>query len=186
MSAQNSSLNHIALPYASALYDLASDANAISATEKALDAVANLANKNADFARLLNSPIISADRKSAAADAILKKLKTPTLSANFIRLVAKNGRLIALPAMISTFKELAANARGEASAEITSATELSKTQLKSLADTLKKKIGKTVTLQTHVDPDLIGGLIVKVGSQMIDSSLKTKLSAMKIAMKEVG
>jgi F-type H+-transporting ATPase subunit delta len=106
--------------------------------------------------------------------------------ANFLRVVARNGRLFALPAIIRTFAELTAAARDEATAEVTSAAALSDGQRSSLADTLKAKIGKTVTLIEHVDPSLIGGLVVKVGSQMIDSSLKTKLTAMRVAMKEVG
>ena len=186
MSAQNSVLEHIALPYASALYDLAADAKAVPATEKSLDAITKLTNQSADFSRFLSSPVIAAETKRDAMEAILKKAKVPALVANFVRLVAQNGRLFALNTMVSRYKLIAAKARGEVSAEVTSAAALSKEQLKSLADTLKKKIGKTVTLQSHVDPELIGGLVVKVGSQMIDSSLKTKLTAMQIAMKEVG
>ena len=119
-------------------------------------------------------------------DAILAKAGVTVTVANFIRVVAHNGRLFILPAVIAAFRELAAKARGEVAAEVTSASPLSREQVTSLAATLKQKIGKTVTLQEHIDASLIGGLIVKVGSQMIDSSLKTKLTAMKIAMKEVG
>lgn len=186
MSAQNSVLEHIARPYASALYDLAAGAKAVPATEKSLDAISTLIDQSADFSRFLGSPVIAADTKSQALDSIIAKSKTPTLVKNFLKLVAKNGRLFALSTMIAGFKNIAAKERGEVSADVTSAAPLSKVQLKSLADTLKKKIGKTVTLNSHVDPSLIGGLQVKVGSQMIDSSLKTKLTAMKIAMKEVG
>ena len=133
-----------------------------------------------------NSPVISADSKSGAVDAILGRNNVHPTVANFLKVVARNGRLFALPAIIRAFRQLAAEERGEVSADVTSAAPLSKSQLASLADTLKAKIGKTVTLTEHVDPSLIGGLVVKVGSQMIDSSLKTKLTAMKIAMKEVG
>ena len=185
MSANNSSLTHIAKPYAVALYDLASEAKSIAQTQKALNKIATLSEKNADFARMLASPLFNLEQKSAAINAILKKLKTPNLSANFVKLVAKHDRLIVLPSMIEQFNSITAKLRGEAKAEITSAAKLSKTQLDLLAKTLKKKIGKTIKLQTNVDPSLIGGLIVKVGSQMIDSSLKTKLSAMKIAMKTI-
>lgn len=141
---------------------------------------------NDDFAQFLKSPVIAADVKSTAIDAILAKAKTPEVVANLIKLVAKNGRLFALPAIIDGYKALTAKERGEVSADVTSAAPLTAAQLKTLADTLKKQIGKTVTLNSHVDPSLIGGLQVKVGSQMIDSSLKTKLTAMRIAMKEVG
>ena len=119
-------------------------------------------------------------------DAILAQAGISATVANFLRVVARNGRLFALPVIIKSFRALAATARGEVSAEVTSAAPLNDSQVADLAETLKQKIGKTVTLEQYVDPSLIGGLVVKVGSQMIDSSLKTKLSAMKIAMKEVG
>lgn len=186
LSAQNSVVVHIAHPYATALFDIAGEGSRIAEIESSLDAVAGLIAENREFADFLRSPVISGEDKAKAMDAILAKAKTPKMVANFIRAVALNRRLFALPEMIALFKQMTAKARGEISAEVTSASALSKTQLKSLADTLKKRMGKTVTLQTHIDPELIGGLVVKVGSQMIDSSLRTKLSAMKIAMKEVG
>lgn len=186
MSAQNSVLHHIALPYASALYELASETKAVPATEESLDSIAKLINESDDFARFLRSPVISAEHKREVVDAILAKAKTGQTVSNFLKLVARNGRLFALEQMIREFKQLAAAERGEVTADVTAATALSKDQLNALAETLKKKIGKTVKLNAHVDPTLIGGLQVKVGSQMIDSSLKTKLTAMKIAMKEVG
>jgi len=186
LSAQNSVLVTIARPYASALFDLASDANDIAGVEKALDSLLKLVNDSTDFSVFLKSPVISGDDKSAVVEALIKKAKLKGLTANFLNLVAKNQRLFALPQMISQFKALAAKDRGEVHAEVTSAQPLSKAHQDSLAKALKEKIGKDVTLEQHVDADLIGGLIVKVGSQMIDSSLKTKLTAMKIAMKEVG
>ena len=186
MSAQNSPLVHIARPYATALYELASEAKKVSEVEESLLAISKLVDDSDDFSRFLRSPVITADVKSAAIAKILDAAKTPELVANFIRLVAKNGRLFALPAMITAFRNLAAEERGEIRAEVTSAVALTKDQIKSLAETLKKTIGKTVALDEHVDKSLIGGLMVKVGSRMIDTSLKTKLTAMKIAMKEVG
>jgi F-type H+-transporting ATPase subunit delta len=176
----------IARPYASALFDVASEAKALDAVEKALDEFTGLINENADFQRFLRSPAITHDQKVPVIDAIVAKAGTLDLVAKFLKTVARHGRLFALPQMISQFKALSAKGRGEATAEVTSASPLSKAQLKSLADTLKSEMSKTVKLETRVDPDLIGGLVVKVGSRMIDSSLRTKLSAMKIAMKEVG
>jgi F-type H+-transporting ATPase subunit delta len=186
LSAQNSVLEHIARPYATALFELASADKSAPAVEKSLVAIEKLISGSDDFARYLNSPAIDAETKRVAMEAIVAKAKAPVLVINFLKLVARNGRLFALPTMIASYKAIAAAARGEVTADVTSATALSAAQTKTLADTLKKKIGKTVTLHTHVDPSLIGGLQVKVGSQMIDSSLKTKLTAMKIAMKEVG
>lgn len=186
LSAQNSVLVTIARPYASALFDLAQEAKDLAGVEKALDGLLNTISNSAEFSQFLSSPVISGDEKIAVVDALIKKGKAKGLVANFLNLVAKNGRLFALPAMISQFKALAAKDRGEIHAEVTSAQPLSKAHQDALAKALKEKIGKDVTLEQHVDADLIGGLIVKVGSQMIDSSLKTKLTAMKIAMKEVG
>jgi F-type H+-transporting ATPase subunit delta len=179
-------LVQIARPYAQALYDLAESEKSLDAVEQGLISISNASNESGDFSRFLRSPVISADAKAGAIDAILAKGKVDTTVANFVRVVARNGRLFALPAIIKAFRDLTAKARGETSADVTSAVPLTKTQLASLAATLKTKLGKTVTLNEHVDPSLIGGLQVKVGSQMIDSSLKTKLTAMKIAMKEVG
>ena len=186
LAAQNSVLTQIARPYASALFDLASGENQLASVETSLSDVSRLIGESADFARFLRSPVISADDKASALDALLAKATTNPLVANFLKLVAQNGRLFALDTIISSFRELAAKARGEVTADVTSAAPLSGEQASALAETLKAKIGKTVTLNQFVDPSLIGGLQVKVGSQMIDSSLKTKLAAMKIAMKEVG
>lgn len=186
MSAPSSVLAHIARPYASALFDLALEANSVVQVEASLDGVAALIQSNDEFANLLASPVVTADKKITIVDAIVGKAKIDAMVANFIKTVARNGRLFVLPTIIVAFKDLAAQQRDELRAEVISAAPLSKKQLSDLAKTLKTKMGKTVTLDVNVDPSLIGGLIVKVGSQMIDSSLKTKLTAMKIAMKEVG
>ncbi|MEO6395231.1 MAG: F0F1 ATP synthase subunit delta, partial [Devosia sp.] len=179
MAEQIGVLTQIARPYAAALFDLAKSEASLPAVESGLAAIKTLAGDSDDFRRFLGSPVIGTEAKSVAMDAILAKANLEPTVAKFVRLVARNGRLFALPAMIKAFNDLAAKDRGEVSAEVTSATPLSAGQLKTLADTLKQKIGKTVTLTEHVDPSLIGGLQVKVGSQMIDSSLKTKLTAMK-------
>ena len=186
MAEQNSVLTQIARPYAAALFDLSQSEGSVDAVESGLVEIQKLAGESDDFRRFLRSPVISADHKSSAVEAILARANINVTVANFVKVVARNGRLFALPAIIKAFQALAAEGRGEVTADVTSAAPLSSAQLKSLADTLKQKIGKTVTLTEHVDPSLIGGLQVKVGSQMIDSSLKTKLTAMKIAMKEVG
>jgi len=186
LAAQNSVLVQIARPYASALFDLAQSENQLASVETGLSDISRLIGESADFSRFLRSPVISGDTKAETLDALLAKAKTNPLLANFLKLVAKNGRLFALDQIIASFRELAAQARGEITADVTSATPLTGEQVAALAQTLKAKIGKTVTLNQHVDASLIGGLQVKVGSQMIDSSLKTKLAAMKIAMKEVG
>ena len=186
MAAQDTVLSQIARPYAQALFDLAQSEDALNGVEAGLDEIARLAADSPDFTRFLRSPVISADDKAVALDRILAEAKPHPVVAKFLGVVARNGRLFALLAMIRAFRALAAAARGEIAAEVTSASALSEAQRKALAETLRQTIGKTVTLTEHVDPSLIGGLMVKVGSRMIDSSLKTKLTAMRIAMKEVA
>ncbi|VAW22154.1 ATP synthase delta chain [hydrothermal vent metagenome] len=186
MSTSSSVVAHIARPYARALFDLATEEKNVPEVEKSLDELGVLIGQSEDFSDFLKSPVISADIKTAIIDKIVARAGFPEIVANFIRLVAKNDRLLVLPAIIPAFGELAAKQRGEVRAEITSATPLNKQQLSSLGAVLKKQIGKSVKLDTNIDPSLIGGLMVKVGSRMIDSSIKTKLTAMKIAMKEVS
>jgi F-type H+-transporting ATPase subunit delta len=186
LAAQNSVLMHIAQPYASALFDLGREEGRLDSIEKSLGEISAMVGESDDFSRFLRSPVIAADVKASAIDAILLRARVEPTVANFVRLVAQNGRLFALPQIIASFKVLAAEARGEVSADVTSAVPLNDAQRRSLAETLRARIGKAVTLNEHVDPSLIGGLQVKVGSQLIDSSLKSKLTAMKIAMKEVG
>lgn len=183
LSASHSVLSHIARPYAAALFDLAKESGAVAEVETGLDQIQSLLDTSDDFSRFTSSPTIQTDEKARVLDVILKDAGLPVLLANTLRLLARNGRLFTLPALIEAYKALAAEDRNEVPAEVTSATELSPAQRDALAGVLAEKIGKTVTLRTKVDASLIGGLIVKVGSQMIDTSLKTKLSAMKIAMK---
>jgi len=186
LAAQNSVLTQIARPYAAALFDLAKSENQLAQVETGLSDISRLIGESEDFSRYLRSPVIPGDIKASALDALLGKAKVNPVVGNFLRIVARNGRLFALDQIIVAFRELAAADRGETTADVTSAAPLSADQVKALAESLKGKLGKSVTLNQFVDPSLIGGLQVKVGSQMIDSSLKTKLAAMKIAMKEVG
>ena len=186
MAEQNSVLTQIARPYAAALFDLARAEGQVDAVETGLGAFQTLADESEDFRRFLRSPVINTETKAATIETILAKADAQPIVANLVKVVARNGRLFALPAIIRAYRALAAAERGEIAADVTSAAPLSTAQRTSLAETLKARIGKTVTLTEHVDPSLIGGLVVKVGSRMIDSSLKTKLQAMKIAMKEVG
>jgi F-type H+-transporting ATPase subunit delta len=179
-------LVQIARPYAQALFDLARGDNTLDPVESGLNEISALIDDSPDFARFLNSPVIGADEKSATLEILLKDMKPVPVVGNLLRVVARNGRLFAVPAIIKAFRDLAAAARGETTAEVTSAAPLGHGQLDALKAALREKIGKTVTLTEHVDPSLIGGLVVKVGSRMIDSSLKTKLAAMRVAMKEVG
>jgi F-type H+-transporting ATPase subunit delta len=186
LAAQDSVISQIARPYAAALFDIAGTDGRVDAVEAELNGFDQLATESDDFARFLSSPVIGSEAKARALEPILTQSGASATVGNFLRVVARNGRLFALPAITRAYRALAAQARGETTAEVTSAAPLTPAQRTALAETLKARIGKTVSLTEHVDPSLIGGLVVQVGSTMIDSSIKTKLSQMKIAMKEVG
>jgi len=179
-------LSGVAERYANALFELAEEDGALAAVEKDLDAFAALIAESDDLKRLVRSPVFSADEQTRAVTAILAKAEIGGLVANLVRVTAANRRLFIVPDLITAFKRLAATGRGEVAAEVTSAEPLSDRHLDELKAALKASLGKDITLATHVDPSLIGGLIVKVGSRMIDGSLKTKLNSLKLAMKEVG
>ncbi len=186
MAGTTSQVSGVAERYAKALFELAVEAKTIPQVEKDLDQLSSLVNESSDLARLVRSPVFSASDQERAMSAVADKAGITGIVGNFVRVLAGNRRLFILPGVISTFKALAAKERGEVSAEVTSAEPLSDKNIAALKDALKASIGKDVTLTTTVDPTLIGGLIVKVGSRMIDGSLRTKLNSLKLAMKEVG
>jgi F-type H+-transporting ATPase subunit delta len=172
--------------YASALFDLANESGKAADVERDLAAFRGLMNESPDLVRLVRSPVISAEDQSRALAAILEKAGIGGLASNFLKLVAKNRRLFAVEDIIKAFQALAAKARGEVTAEVTSAVPLNDAQTAALKETLKASVGKDVTLQARVDPAILGGLIVKVGSRMIDSSLKTKLQNLKVVLTGAG
>jgi F-type H+-transporting ATPase subunit delta len=176
----------VAERYANALFELASDSKSVDAVEKDLNQFSALLAESPDLLRLVRSPVFSADEQLRAITGVLDKAGIGGLVANLVKVAAANRRLFAVPDMIAAYKRLAARERGEVSAEVTSAAPLTETQSADLKAALKASLGKDVTLVPHVDPSLIGGLIVKVGSRMIDGSLRTKLNSLKLAMKEVG
>lgn len=170
--------------YATAFFELARDENALDALEKDLAALAAALGDSADLQRLVSSPVFDADTKKAAFAALLEKAGAHQLTQNFVALLATNGRLAVLAEVISTFRAKAADHRGEVGAEATSAHPLTADQTKELRAQIEASVGKTVNLDTKVDASLLGGLIVKVGSRMIDSSLRTKLNRLQQTLKE--
>ena len=186
MAKSSSSISGIAERYAGSLFDLAAEANTLSEVESDLGRFEALLNSSDDLTRLIRSPVFSADEQSKAIGAVLAAADIKGLAGNFLRVVANNRRLFAVPAMIKAFRKIAAEARGETSAEVTSAHALSEAQESELKATLKSVAGKDVAISVTIDPSLLGGLVVKVGSRQIDTSLKTKLASLKLALKEVG
>lgn len=172
--------------YASALYDLADEQGAIDAVAGDLANLQKMIDDSDDFRRFLKSPILSRTDQSKGIAAITEKAQLSPITKKFLGLVAQNRRLFALPGMIRGFREILADRRGQAAAEVVSAAPLSDSQRMSLTDQLKKTVGRNVDIVAKVDPSILGGLIVRVGSRMVDSSLRSKLSRLKLAMKGVG
>lgn len=172
--------------YASALYDLADEKGALDAVAGDLAALQKMIDDSGDFRRFVKSPILSRADQSRGIAAIAEKAQVSPLTRQFLGLVAQNRRLAALPGMIAGFRAILAARRGQASAQVTSAAPLSDSQRLSLADALKKAVGGNVDVALKVDPEILGGLIVRVGSRMVDSSLRSKLQRLKLALKGVG
>jgi len=179
-------ISGVAERYAGSLYELAADAKQIDQVEKDLGRFEALLEGSDDLRRLTASPVFSSDEQLKAVGAIADKAGIKGLTGNFLRVVAKNRRLFAVPGMIKAFRRIAAEARGEVAADVTSAHALTAAQQTELKAALKSVAGKDVAFNLTVDPSLLGGLIVRMGSRQIDSSLKTKLASLKLALKEVG
>ena len=172
--------------YAKALFDLARDRNAVDSVAADLERFGALIGQSPDLSRLVRSPVFSADQQMAALDALLERAGIGGIAASFLKLVTKNRRLFAIREMIKAYRGLVGQFKGEATAAVTVAEELKGEHLDALRAALKSVSGKDVDLDIKVDPAIIGGLVVKLGSRMIDSSLRTKLNAIKLAMKEAG
>ncbi|MEM1131547.1 MAG: F0F1 ATP synthase subunit delta [Pseudomonadota bacterium] len=174
--------------YASALFALAREEKKIPAVEKDLTALGKLTAKDSDnysetLDSLLSSQVVSRGAAKQAMAGLADSMKLDTLTANFLGVLAENGRLAELKAMIRAFHGLAADHRGEVTAEVTSAYPLTQAQRDSISKNLKSRAGREVIISEHVDPDILGGLIVRMGSQMIDGSIKTRLNTLSQAMK---
>lgn len=172
--------------YAKALFELADAEKQLDLVATDLESISGMIQESDDFERMLNSPVISREDQSRAFGAVLESAKASELTRRFGGLLSKNRRLAALPGIIAQYQKLIAQRRGEVTAEVVSAKELTKTQLKALGSALKQTIGSDVAINTSVDEDILGGLVVKIGSQMIDSSLKSKLQQLGLAMKGIG
>jgi F-type H+-transporting ATPase subunit delta len=176
----------IALRYASALFELARDDKALKALETDTTALTETLAGSADLRAVIASPVISREDQAKVIAAIAAKMGLGALMSNTLALMADKRRLFVLPQFLTALTDLIAAEKGEVTAEVTAARALTAAQSKKLAETLKARVGKTVKLKTTVDESLIGGLVVKLGSTMIDTSVKAKLAALQNAMKEVG
>ncbi len=172
--------------YASALFELAKDERQIEAVERDMVQLEAMLSDSADLTRMVRSPVTTADEQGKAIGAIATSAGFSGLTTNFLQLLAKSRRLFALSDMIKLFRQIAARHRGEVTAEVVTAHALNETQQAALEDALKGTAGgRNIRIETRVDPAILGGLVVKMGSRMIDSSLRTKLNSLKTRMKEV-
>ncbi|MCC7276053.1 MAG: F0F1 ATP synthase subunit delta [Alphaproteobacteria bacterium] len=172
--------------YASALFELADERRALDTVARDLQQLRVMLAESADLARLVRSPVLSREQQAAAIEAIVVKAGFDDLTRKFLGLLARNRRLFAVGAMIQAFLAELARRRGEVTAHVTSAQKLSDGQLASITDALRRAVGSKVSVDPSVDPSLLGGLIVRVGSRMVDSSLRTKLQRLELAMKGVA
>lgn len=186
MSSDSSGTAGLAGRYATALFELAEYDKQLDDVANDLQQLAAMISDSEDLARMIKSPVMSRDDQVNAMGAIAEAAGFAGLTKNFIGVVAENRRLFALPNIIKAYQTQLAQSRGEATAEVTSAQQLSDAQLKAVEDALKKAIGTKVQIEQKVDENLLGGLVVRVGSRMVDSSLRTKLQKMRLAMKGVG
>lgn len=169
--------------YASALFELATEEKATEAVSHQLNTFQSAIDQSEDLARLVRSPVFSSEDQVGALGAVAGQIGITGTTLNFLKLAARNRRLSAVPDMIKAFATLLSLSKGEVAGEVTSAEPLSAAQLEDLKAALKSSLGRDVALSTRVDSSILGGLIVKVGSRMMDNSLKTKLQTLKIAMK---
>src|SRR5580700_4557694 len=170
--------------YATGLFDLARETDAIDAVKSDLERFDALVADSADLNRLVRSPVFSAEEQLQALSAVLERAGIGGLAAKFLKLVTTNRRLFAVRDMVRAYREMVAKHKGEAIAEVTVAGQLKDEHLGALRAALKSVSGKDVDLAIKVDPAIIGGLVVKLGSRMVDTSLRTKLNAIRHAMKE--
>jgi F-type H+-transporting ATPase subunit delta len=169
--------------YANAVFELAQDHKAVDAVSTDLASLRRAIETSPDLARLVRSPVFSAEDHAKALKAILEKMGAHPLTVKFVLLLAQKRRLFVVNQIITAYERLVAKSRGETEAEVTSARHLNDSEIAELKSVLKSKLGKEPRLHSRIDPTLLGGLIIKVGSRMIDSSLRTKLEGLAAVMK---
>ena len=186
LASETTGVSGLAERYAAALFDIADERRMLDEVASDLRQLRTMLAASADLARLVRSPLLARGEQGKAVAALAERAGFSPLVRDFIAVVARNRRLFALPAVIEAYLTKLAERRGEISAEVTVAQPLSEMQLARLGEQLRSSIGRTVSVVANVDPGLIGGMIVKVGSRMIDGSLRSKLQRLQLAMKGIG
>ena len=186
MASETTGVSGLAERYAAALFDLADERRTLDEVASDLRQLRAMLAASVDLSRLVRSPILTRGEQGKAISTLAERAGFSSLVRDFLAVVAKNRRLFAIPAMIEAYLRKLAERRGEITAEVIAARPLSDTQLALLSDQLRRSAGRRVSVDAKVDPGLIGGMIVKLGSRMVDGSLKSKLQRLQLAMKGVG
>ncbi|MGA7867576.1 MAG: F0F1 ATP synthase subunit delta [Stellaceae bacterium] len=186
MASEATGVSGLAARYAAALFDLADERRILDEVASDLRQLRSMVQASPDMLRLIRSPILSRGEQSKGIEALAEAAGLSPLVRDFLAVVARNRRLFAVPAMIESFLAELAARRGEVTAEVTAAQPLNEAQLAALNDQLRHSVGSRVSIDVHVDPELIGGLVVKLGSRMVDGSIKSKLQRLQLAMKSIA
>ena len=173
----------LAARYATAVFELAQEEKSVEALERDFAALKAMIAESSDLARLVRAPVFSREEQAKGINAVLHRMEAAPLTRRFVLMLTSKRRLFVLTDIMRAFEQMVAKLRGEVSAEVTSARALNDAEVASLKQVLKSKLGRDARLEARVDPSLLGGLVVKVGSRMIDSSLRTKLQGMRAAMR---
>ncbi|MFL5266950.1 MAG: F0F1 ATP synthase subunit delta [Stellaceae bacterium] len=186
MASEATGVSGLAERYAVALFDLADERRMLDEVASDLRQLRAMLQASSDLTRLIRSPVLSRDQQGAAMGVVAERAELSPLVRDFLAVVARNRRLFAVPAMIEAFLTKLAARRGEVNAQVTAAQSLTEAQLAALNEQLRRSIGSRVSVDVQVDPGLIGGMIVKVGSRMVDGSVRSKLQRLQLAMKSTG
>jgi F-type H+-transporting ATPase subunit delta len=186
LASETTGVSGLAERYAAALFDLADERRMLDSVAADLRQLRDMLQASGDFLRLIRSPILSRDQQGKAVAALAERAGLSLLVRDFLAVVGRNRRLFAVPAMIEAFLANLAARRGEVTAQVTAARPLSEAQLGALSEQLHRSTGSKVTVDVQVDPGLIGGLVVKLGSRMVDGSIKSKLQRLQLAMKSIA
>jgi len=186
LASEATGVSGLAGRYAAALFELADERHALDAVAGDLRELRAMLLDSPDLTRLIRSPVLSREEQGKAVAAVAESADLSKLTADFLGVVARNRRLFAVPQMIEAFLANLAERRGEVTAEVTAAQPLSEAQQNALTEQLRRAVGRRVTMDVRVDPALLGGMVVKVGSRMVDGSLRSKLQRLQMAMKGIG
>ena len=186
MAAESTGISGLAERYAAAVFELADERHQLDAVAGDLRELRAMLAASGDLLRLVRSPVLSRAEQGNAMASIAAMALLSKLTSDFIAVVARNRRLFAVPAMIEAYLAKLAERRGEVTAEVTAAQPLSDSQQNALSDQLRRAVGSRVAVDVHVDPSLLGGMIVKIGSRMVDGSLKGRLQRLQLSMKGIG